>query len=191
MQQWGVVELIDMQTAGTSVCTLTLTEWPATCPLPSQCISFLTVWFEIHVFVCDVYTIYQQMHYSDDLLIPSTAPKCFDLCTSSSRNFLLCVLLSYITNTRWHKKNGNFWKTQQKFKKSNKILWRQHAVDRSTDPWLLNGVVVCSSWSLFRSAANCTWLPLRISKVPVFCVTLYNIYSLWCVPNVFTFSGCN
>ena len=33
---------------------------------------------------------------------------------------------------------------------------------------LLNGELVCSPRSLFRSAANCTWLPLRISKVPVF-----------------------
>ena len=48
------------------------------------------------------------------------------------------------------------------------FLWRKHAVDRSADPWLLNGEVVCSSRSLFRSAANCTGLPLRISKVPVF-----------------------
>jgi len=37
-----------------------------------------------------------------------------------------------------------------------------------------NPKIVCSSRSLFRSAANCTWLPLGISKVPVFCVTLYN-----------------
>jgi hypothetical protein len=29
-------------------------------------------------------------------------------------------------------------------------------------------MVVCSSRSLFRSSDNCTWLPLRISKVPVF-----------------------
>jgi hypothetical protein len=43
------------------------------------------------------------------------------------------------------------------------FLWRQHPVDRSIDPWLLNGEV-CSSRSLFHSAANCTWLPLRISK---------------------------
>jgi hypothetical protein len=71
-------------------------------------------------------------------------------------------------------KNGNFCKAQQKWKKSNKILWRQHAVDRSTDSWLLNGEVVCTSRSLFRSATYCTWLPLRISNVPVFfCVTLY------------------
>jgi hypothetical protein len=55
------------------------------------------------------------------------------------------------------------------------FLWRQHAVDRSTDPCLLNGEV-CILRSLFRSAANCTWLLLRISKVSVFCVTLY--YSL-------------
>jgi hypothetical protein len=32
---------------------------------------------------------------------------------------------------------------------------------------------ITSSRSLFRGAANCTWLPLRISKVPVFCVTMY------------------
>jgi hypothetical protein len=52
------------------------------------------------------------------------------------------------------------------------FLWRQHAVDRSTDPWLLNGEVVCGSRSLFRSAANCTWLPQRISKVSFFlCVS--------------------
>ena len=74
--------------------------------------------------------------------------------------------------TGWHKKNGNFWKPN----KTKTFLWRKHAVARSTDPWLLNGEVVCSSRSLFRSAANCTWLPLRISKVPIFfCVTLYSI----------------
>ena len=57
------------------------------------------------------------------------------------------------------------------------FLWRKHAVDHSTDPWLLNGEVVCSSRSLFRSAANCTWLPLRISKVPVFlCHPVFIIY---------------
>ena len=64
---------------------------------------------------------------------------------------------------RWHKKTG-IWKTQQKCKT---FLWLKHAVDLSTDPWLLNGEVVCSSRSLFRSAANCTWLPLRISEVLV------------------------
>jgi hypothetical protein len=36
------------------------------------------------------------MHYSDNLLIHSTAPTCFDVCTLSSGSFLLCVLLSYI-----------------------------------------------------------------------------------------------
>jgi len=66
-------------------------------------------------------------------------------------------------------KNGNFWKPN----KTKTFLWWKHAFDRSTDLWLLNGEVVCSSRSLFRNAANCTWLPLRISKVPVFCVTLY------------------
>jgi len=47
------------------------------------------------------------------------------------------------------------------------FLWRRHAVDRSTVPWLLDSKVICSSRYLFRSAANCTWLPLGISKVPV------------------------
>jgi len=41
-----------------------------------------------------------------------------------------------------------------------------------TDYYLIhdyqNGEVVCSPRSLFRSAANCTWQPLCISKVPVF-----------------------
>ena len=72
----------------------------------------------------------------------------------------LAILFYRVTQ----KKNGNFWKPN----KTKTFLWRKHAVDRSTVPWLLNGEVVCSSRSLFRSAANCTWLPLRISKVPVF-----------------------
>jgi hypothetical protein len=38
----------------------------------------------------------QQMHSSDNLLIHSTAPTCFDVCTSSSGSLLLCVLLGYI-----------------------------------------------------------------------------------------------
>ena len=79
---------------------------------------------------------------------------------------------SVCSSTGWHKKNGNFWKPN----KTKTFLWRKHAVDRSTHPWLLNGEVVCSSRFLFRSAANCTWLPLRISKVPVFCVTLYKAH---------------
>jgi hypothetical protein len=44
-------------------------------------------------FVC---TIYQQMEYSDNLLIHSTAPASFDVCTSSSWSLLLSVLLSYV-----------------------------------------------------------------------------------------------
>jgi hypothetical protein len=67
------------------------------------------------------------------------------------------------------------------FKKPNKNwtnVCRQHSVDRSTDPWLLNAEVVCSSRFLFRSAANCTWLPVRISKLPVFvCHLVYNLQS--------------
>jgi hypothetical protein len=39
---------------------------------------------------CSVCTIYQQLHYSDNLLIHSTAPTCFDVCTSPSGSFL-CV----------------------------------------------------------------------------------------------------
>ena len=59
------------------------------------------------------------------------------------------------------------------------FLWRNHAVDRSTVPWLLDGKVVCSLRSLFHSAANCTWLPLRISKVPVFlCHSVIIIFRL-------------
>jgi hypothetical protein len=46
-----------------------------------------------------VCTISQQMHYSDNLIFYSTAPTCFDVCTSSSESFLLCVLLGYIKNT--------------------------------------------------------------------------------------------
>jgi hypothetical protein len=66
-------------------------------------------------------------------------------------------------------KKGNFWEIQT----CKTFLWWQHAVDRSTDPWLLHGEVVCSSRSLLRSAVNCTLLPLRISKVPFFWVILY------------------
>jgi hypothetical protein len=36
---------------------------------------------------------------SDNLLVYSTAPTCFDVCTSSSGTLLLCVLLSYIKIT--------------------------------------------------------------------------------------------
>jgi hypothetical protein len=61
------------------------------------------------------------------------------------------------------------------------FLWWKHAVDRSTDPWLLNGKVVFSSRSLFHSAANCTWLPLGISKVPVFLCHLVFAHSLFAV----------
>jgi hypothetical protein len=73
-------------------------------------------------------------------------------------------------------KKGNSWKIQI----CKSFLWPQHAVDRSTDPWLLNGEVVCNSRSLFCSAANCTLLPVRISKVPVFWVILY-LLTLWTV----------
>jgi hypothetical protein len=44
-----------------------------------------------------VYTMDQQMYYSDNLLIYSTAPTRFDVCISSSGSLLLCDLLSYIT----------------------------------------------------------------------------------------------
>jgi hypothetical protein len=87
-----------------------------------------------------------------------------------SKIFNLNFRKSFTINTGWYKKKGRFWKTQQKlnkFKPVKHFLWRQHAVDRSTDPWLLNVEVVCSSRSLFRIAANCTWLPPRISKVPL------------------------
>jgi hypothetical protein len=46
----------------------------------------------------NVCRIYQQMRNSDNLLIHSTAPTYFDVCTPSSGSFLLCVLLSYIKN---------------------------------------------------------------------------------------------
>jgi hypothetical protein len=39
------------------------------------------------------------MHYSNSLLFHSSAPTCFDVCTSSSGSLLLCVLLSYIKHT--------------------------------------------------------------------------------------------
>ena len=99
-----------------------------------------------------------------------------------SSKFLIQVVIACFKGT-WPrrpalKKRGNslcttsklsfFWKT---------FLWRKHAVDHSTDPWLLNGEVVYSSRSLFCSAAKCTWLPLRISKVPVF---LYHLVLMLC-----------
>jgi hypothetical protein len=78
-------------------------------------------------------------------------------------------------NTEWHKK-GEILKNPTKIEE----MQQNYFVDKN---WtiitcllrnsLLNSEVVCSSRSLFRSTANCTWLPLRISKVPVFCVTLY------------------
>ena len=91
---------------------------------------------------------------------------CWSIISSAVKKvvFLLCQLRAKSIRYRVTQKNGNFWKTQN----CKTFLWRKHAVDRSTDPWLLNGEVVCSSRSLFRGAANCTWLPLRISKVPVF-----------------------
>jgi hypothetical protein len=42
-----------------------------------------------------LFSINQQMCYSDRLLFDSIAPTCFDVCTSSSGSFLLC-LLNYI-----------------------------------------------------------------------------------------------
>jgi hypothetical protein len=77
-----------------------------------------------------------------------------------TETFLHNASVSY----RMTQKNGN----SEEIQTCKTFLWRQHAVHRSTDPWLPNGEVVCSSRFLFRSAANCTWLPLRISKVPVF-----------------------
>jgi hypothetical protein len=66
----------------------------------------------------------------------------------------------------------------KKLKKSNKKMhWQKlnHTTCLLRDSKeTLNGEVVCSSRSLFRSAANCTWLPLHISKVPVFlCHPIY------------------
>jgi hypothetical protein len=52
---------------------------------------------QMFIIVC---TIHQQIHYSENLLIHSTAPICFDVCTSTSGSFLLSVRLSYIKNTR-------------------------------------------------------------------------------------------
>jgi hypothetical protein len=73
-------------------------------------------------------------------------------------------------------------------KKSNKkilltFLWLKYAVDLSNDPWLLNGEVVCSSRFLFLIAANCTWLPLSISKVPIFLCHLLHVpcIDMYCV----------
>ena len=62
-------------------------------------------------------------------------------------------------------KKGNFWKTQKNWRNPTK----KNFIDRNwTITTCLLREVVCSSRSLFRSAANCTWLPLRISEVPVF-----------------------
>jgi hypothetical protein len=46
-----------------------------------------------------IYTTDQQVHYSDNLLIHSTAPTCFDVFTSSSGSLLMSVLLSYIRDS--------------------------------------------------------------------------------------------
>jgi hypothetical protein len=46
-----------------------------------------------------VFAINRQMHCSDNLLVYPTVPTCFDICTSSSGNLLLCVLMSYIKIT--------------------------------------------------------------------------------------------
>jgi hypothetical protein len=75
--------------------------------------------------------------------------------------------------------SANFVELPPHRKNSWVRYWWQHAVDRSTDPWLLNGEVVCTSRSLFRSAANFTWLPLRISKVPVFlCHLVFTVHQV-------------
>jgi hypothetical protein len=42
------------------------------------------------IFITYVFTKYQQLHYSDNLLIHSTAPTCFDVCKSSSGSFFVC-----------------------------------------------------------------------------------------------------
>jgi len=87
-------------------------------------------------------------------------------------------------NTGRHKKTGTFEKPNKNWRNHKTFLWRKHAVDRSTDPWLLKWRG-CSSRSLFRSAANCTWLPLRILEVPVFffvspCITcLTAVFRIW------------
>jgi hypothetical protein len=117
--------------------------------------------------------------------------------TGSYKYSLFSIQTSYqkvaqVSYIQGYTKNGNFWKTQQKFKRSKHVklfLWWQHAVDRSTDPRLLNGEVVCSSRSLFCSAA--TWLPLRISKVPVFvspCVIKIYVFLVVRIIHVMTVS---
>ena len=68
------------------------------------------------------------------------------------------------------------------FKKPNKN-WRnptKNCIDRNwTIKTCLLREVVCSSRSQFRSAANCTGLPLRISEVPVFlCHLVQTTYQL-------------
>jgi hypothetical protein len=60
-----------------------------------QYISFLIT---LHNKSTNVYTIGQQMHYNANLLIQSTAPTCFDVCTSSSGSIFCvskCVVVIY------------------------------------------------------------------------------------------------
>jgi hypothetical protein len=130
-----------------------------------QYFHFLTSYFLNYLLLC-----FSFLHFG----IPQGFNHCC-LIPAFSMSFKFQILkkffkLMHFNNTGWHKK-------RELLKNPTKIveIQQKNFIDRnwtittcrSTDPWLLNGEVVCRSRSLFRSAANCTWLSLSISKVPV------------------------
>jgi Fe-S oxidoreductase len=108
-------------------------------------------------------------------LLPSSClPSCLSVCPST-----------YLSPWNNQAPNGQIYRVTQKtgtFEKPKRNCRNKNNIDRN---WTITtcllrdsnpnyqSLKITSSRSLFRSAANCTWLPLRISIVPVFCVTLY------------------
>ena len=97
-----------------------------------------------------------------------------NVCLNLWRHFLYqpCSCMYRVTQ-----KNGNFWKTN----KTKTFLWRKHAVDHSTDPWLLMArlsVALGPCSAVLPTVHGCHY---AFQKFPFFCVTLYqrNLHNNW------------
>jgi hypothetical protein len=60
--------------------------------------------YRVYCTVYSTYTISQQMHYFDNLLMPSSAPPCFDVHTSSSGSlpYVSCLVTLKMCMVLWY-----------------------------------------------------------------------------------------
>ena len=74
-------------------------------------------------------------------------------CTEPQCLYKGALYLFYLLNTVWHKKNGNFWKTQQKLKKCKKKI-----IDRN---WTIKTCLLRDSNPNYQclKITSCRWRP--------------------------------